>query len=245
MNFNLPLTKKIIIIGSSSGIGKELALMYAKQGHLVAITGRRGNLLQEIKDQYPKNIITAVFDVMENENLYHLNSLIQQLSGLDLLIYNAGYGEPSLELIPENEKKITQTNVNGFVEIVNYVFNFFVVQGYGHIAATSSLSALRGNSWSPAYSASKAFMSNYAEGLNIKGRKLKKDIVVTDIKAGFIATKMAKAHKQFWVAPVKKAVQQIAKAIEQKKRVVYITKRWWLIAQLMRIIPYSLYRRMA
>ena len=239
------MAKKIIIIGSSSGIGKELALMYARQGHLVGITGRRKNFLEEIKNDFPNNIITATFDVMGNENIYHVDSLIQQLGGLDLLIYNAGYGEPSLELIPENERIITQTNVNGFVEIVNYVFNFFVAQGYGQIAATSSLSALRGNSWSPAYSASKAFMSNYAEGLNIKAKKLKKDIVVTDIKAGFIATKMAKANKQFWVAPVTKAAQQIAKAIEQKKRVVYVTRRWWLIAQLMRIIPYSLYRRMA
>lgn len=239
------MAKKIIIIGSSSGIGKELALTYARQGHLVGITGRRKNLLAEIKNEFPNNIITATFDVMGNENIYHVDSLIQQLGGLDLLIYNAGYGEPSLELIPENERIITQTNVNGFVEIVNYVFNFFVAQSYGQIAATSSLSALRGNSWSPAYSASKAFMSNYAEGLNIKAKKLKKDIVVTDIKAGFIATKMAKANKQFWVAPVTKAAQQIAKAIEQKKRVVYVTRRWWLIAQLMRIIPYSLYRRMA
>jgi short-subunit dehydrogenase len=239
------MTKKIIIIGSSSGIGKELALMYAAQNHLVAITGRRENLLEEIKNLYPNNIITATFDVMGKENLYHTKKLIRQLGGLDLLIYNAGYGEPSLDLIPENEKIITHTNVNGFVEIVSYAFNFFAAQGNGQIAATSSLSALRGNSWSPAYSASKAFISNYAEGLNIKAKKIKKDIIITDIKAGFIATKMAKARTQFWVAPVKKAAQQIIKAIEQKQRVVYITRRWWLIAQLMRIIPYSLYRRVA
>lgn len=219
--------------------------MYAKQGHLVAVTGRRENLLQEIRSQYPNNIIAAAFDVMGNETLHHINSLINQLGGLDLLIYNAGYGQPSLELIPENERIITQTNVNGFIEIVDYVFNFYAQQGYGQIAATSSLSALRGNSWSPAYSASKAFISNYAEGLNIKAKKIKKDIVVTDIRAGFIATKMSKGNKQFWIAPVKKAAQQIIKAIEQKKRVVYVTKRWWLVAQLMRIIPYSLYRRMA
>jgi short-subunit dehydrogenase len=239
------MVKKIIIIGSSSGIGRELALMYAEQGHFVAITGRRKNLLQEIKSRYPKNIITATFDVMENDNRHHTNSLIQQLGGLDLLIYNAGYGEPSSDLIPENERVITLTNVNGFVEIINHAFNFFVAQGYGQIAATSSLSALRGNSWSPAYSASKAFISNYAEGLNIKAKKLRTNIIVTDIKAGFIATKMAKAHTQFWVAPVKKAARQIIQGIEQKKRIVYITKRWWLVAQLMKIIPYGLYRRLA
>jgi short-subunit dehydrogenase len=239
------MIKKIIIVGSSSGIGKELALMYAEQNHLVAITGRRENLLQEIKNQYPNNIITAAFDVMGNDNLYHIKSLIEKLGGLDLLIYNAGYGEPSLDLIPENEKIITQTNVNGFIEIVDYAFNLFIQQGFGQIAATSSLSSLRGNSWSPAYSASKAFISNYSEGLNIKAKKLREEIVVTDIRAGFIATKMAKAHTQFWVAPVEKAARQIIKGIEQKKRVVYITKRWWLIAQLMRVIPYSIYRRLA
>jgi short-subunit dehydrogenase len=239
------MVKKIIIIGSSSGIGKELAFRYAEENHLVAITGRREDLLLEIQGQYPNNIITATFDVMGNENLHKVQALIEQLNGIDLLIYNAGFGEPSSELIPESERITTQTNVNGFVEIVNYVFNLFVRQGHGQIAATSSLSALRGNSWSPAYSASKAFISNYAEGLNIKASRLRKEIVITDLRAGFVATKMAKTHRQFWVAPVEKASLQIMKAIEQKKRVAYITQRWWLIAQLMRLIPYGLYRRLA
>jgi len=237
--------KKIIIVGSSSGLGKELAKIYAMQNNLVVVTGRREELFQQLKNEYPNNIITSVFNVMDPENLQHIQSLIEQMGGLDLLIYNAGYGEPSLELIPENEKIMTQTNVNGFVEIVGYAFNFFVQQGYGQIAVSSSLSALRGNSWAPAYSASKAFMSNYAEGLNIKARKLKKNIIVTDIKPGFMNTKMAKGNKQFWVAPVNKAATQVVKAIAQKKRVVYITRRWWLIAQFMKIIPYSLYSRMA
>ena len=126
---------------------------------------------------------------------------------------------------------------------MGYVFNYFVAQGHGQIALTSSLSALRGNSWTPAYSASKAYMSTYAEGLAIKAYKLKKDITITDIRPGFINTKMAKGNRQFWVAPVHKAAEQIAKAIEKKKRVVYITRRWWLIAQIMKWLPYSIYKR--
>ena len=74
-----------------------------------------------------------------------------------MLIYNAGYGDPSLKLVPETEKVTTLTNVNGFVEISSYAFNYFVQQGHGHIALISSISALRGNSWTPAYSASKAY----------------------------------------------------------------------------------------
>lgn len=135
--------------------------------------------------------------------------------------------------------------MNGFIEIVNYAFNYFAAQGFGQIATISSIAGLRGNSWAPAYSASKAFMSNYAEGLNIKAKAMKKNIVVTDIRPGFINTKMAKGNGLFWVAPSAKASRQIVTAIDRKRRVAYITKRWWLVAMLLKILPYSIYRKLA
>lgn len=237
--------KKIIIIGATSGIGKELALLYAAQGHLVGITGRRNNLLQELKAAYPTEFFTSCFDVTGNENRKQLKILIAGLGGLDILIYNSGFGHPSKELIYETEIATTKTNVNGFVEIVAFAFNYFIKQERGQIAVTSSIAALRGSSWAPAYSASKAFMSNYAEGLNIKAKWMKKDIIVTDIKPGFVKTKMAKGHGQFWVASPQKAAQQIKSAIQKKKRIAYITRRWWLIAQILKLIPYAIYRRIA
>jgi short-subunit dehydrogenase len=236
--------KKIIIIGATSGIGKEIASRYVAKGWRVALTGRRKNLLEELKESHPHQIITACFDVRGNDNESHLHQLIAELKGLDLLIYNSGMGDPSDQLNREAEKQTTQTNVMGFVDIVSYAFNYFVRQGHGQIAITSSIAALRGNSWTPAYSASKAYMSNYAEGLNLKAYKLKKDIVVTDIKPGFINTKMAKGKGLFWVASTQKAAKQIVRAIEKRKKVAYITKRWWLIAQILKILPYWLYKRL-
>ena len=56
---------------------------------------------------------------------------------------------------------------------------------------------------------------------------------------------MAKGNKQFWVAPVEKAARQIFKAINYKKRRVYITRRWWLIAKLMKLMPYTIYKKFA
>lgn len=237
------ILKKVIIIGATSGIGKELAEWYLVNNCTVGITGRRQHLLDTLKDKYSDKVITAAFDVMGEDNLHHVQSLIDGLGGLDILIYNSGYGEPFEALNYETENVTTKTNVNGFLEIVNFAFNYFLQQGSGQIAVTSSIAALRGNSWTPAYSASKAYMSNYAEGLNIKAHKLKKDIIITDIKPGFIDTKMAKGTKRFWVAPPQKAAKQIYKAIKRRKRKVYITRRWWLIAQLMKIIPYSMYKR--
>jgi short-subunit dehydrogenase len=80
----------------------------------------------------------------------------------------------------------------GFVKMATVTFNYFLQQGHGQLAVLSSVAALRGNSWTPAYSASKAYVSNYAEGLNIKARKLHANIVITDIRPGFVKTKMAK-----------------------------------------------------
>lgn len=235
--------KKIIIVGASSGIGRVMAEIYALKGDLVGITGRRENLLNELKEKYPKQIFVSCFDVTGNDNQQKIKQLIDQLGGLDLLIYNSGYGDTSKELKWEIEQATIKTNVSGFVEIVSYAFNYFANKGSGQIAVTSSVAALRGNSWAPSYSASKAFISNYTEGLNIKAKRIHKNIVITDIKPGFINTKMAKGNGRFWIASPEKAAKQIIKAIEKKKQVAYITKRWWLIAQLLKILPYNIYRR--
>ena len=235
--------KKIIIIGGTSGIGKELALLYAGQKNRIAVTGRRKNLLDDLERSLPHGILTSCFDVTGSQNHTKVAELIQALGGLDLLIYNAGYGQPSAQLDWETERQTVQTNVTGFTEIVLYAFTYFAGQGYGQIAVTSSVAGGRGNSWAPAYSASKAFISRYAEGLNIKAKKLGMDIVITDIRPGFVATKEAVVHKRFWVATAPAAARQMITAIEKKKRVAYVTKRWWLIAQLLKIVPFRLYRR--
>src|ERR1700692_5037813 len=184
--------KKVIIIGATSGIGRELAGLYASTGWLVGATGRRQDLLYTLQLEYPNNIITECFDVTTNESTVHLKSLIAKMDGMDLLVYNSGYGDVSETLNWEMDKTTVDTNVNGFIEIVNYSFNYFSTQGHGHIVTTSSVASLRGNSMAPAYSASKAFQSVYFEGLHMKAKKMDAEIYVTDIQPGFVDTKMAK-----------------------------------------------------
>lgn len=233
---------KIIIVGATSGIGRELAQQYYQLGHTISVTGRRLELLQELQQQFA-GIHTSCFDVQADKLVEELQLLIRKMGGLDLLIYSAGYGDPSNDLVPEVEIDSTATNVMGFVKTASFAFNYFRGQGHGQLAVISSLAALRGNSHTPAYSASKAYVSNYSEGLNIKAHKLHLNVVVTDIRPGFVKTKMAKGHGQFWVAPVEKAARQIRAAIAAKKRVAYITKRWWLIALIMKRLPFGIYRR--
>jgi short-subunit dehydrogenase len=235
--------KKVIIIGATSGIGRELARLYADAGNLVGVTGRRQELLYSLQLEYPNQIVTQCFDVTGNDNLVHLQSLIDKMEGMDLLIYNAGYGDVSKNLDWKIDKITVNTNVKGFIEMINFAFNYFSTQGHGQIATTSSIASIRGNSHAPAYSASKAFQSNYFEGLHIKLKRQQIPIQVTDIQPGFVDTKMANATHKFWMATPYKAARQIFTAIENKKWRVYVTHRWWLVAQLMKWMPDFIYHR--
>jgi len=68
-------------------------------------------------------------------------------------------------------------------------------------------------------------------------------IVVTDIQPGFVDTPMAKADHKFWVASPQAAARQIYRAIRKKKRHAYVTRRWRLVAWLLRIVPGFVYDR--
>jgi short-subunit dehydrogenase len=241
--------KKVIVIGATSGIGRKLATIYLENNYLVGATGRRLELLQSLQKEYPEKVIIESFDVRADNAVENFERLIKKMEGLDLLIYNSGYGDVSEKLDWEIEKRTYETNVKGFIAIVNRAFNYFVEQGHGQIAATSSIASIRGAGQAPAYGASKAFMSTYMEGLYLKASKLRTEdgrkvpIFITDIQPGFVATKQAKADKLFWVAPVEKAARQIYQAIERKKRRAYITRRWALVAWLLRWMPFGIYRR--
>ena len=237
------MSKKVIIIGATSGIGKELAILYAMQNYFVGITGRRNEVLLSLQKKFPKNIVIECFDVTGKENIPHLQSLIQKLDGLDILVYNSGVGDVSSELDWDIEKRTTEVNVNGFVEIICYAFNYLANQGYGQLACTSSIASIRGNSHAPAYSASKAYESNYMEGLYFKAKKLNTEIAVTDIQPGFVDTGLAIGDGKFWVATPQKAALQIYNAILKKRKKAYITKRWWIIAKLLPWIPDFIYKK--
>jgi hypothetical protein len=79
------------------------------------------------------------------------------------------------------------------------------------------------------------------EGLRKKAFKEKWNIIITDIKPGYIDT--VKAKGQFWVATPSQAAQQIWEAIQKKKTHAYVTHRWRLIGWLLKIMPDWLYNR--
>ena len=236
--------RKAIIIGGSSGIGKSLARLLSKQGYSIGLTGRRINLLQSIKDGLSGNVYIQQMDVSKTASAVDsLKKLINEMGGCDLVIISAAIGHVNNNLDVQLEIETINTNVCGFVSMADTSFQYFKKQGSGHLVGISSIAALRGNPDAPSYNASKAFVSNYLDGLHLKTIKEKLNIAVTDIRPGFVGTKMAQGAL-FWVASPDKAAQQILNAIKKKKKRAYITKRWNLIAWLIRIAPDRVYCRL-
>ncbi len=236
---------KAIIIGATSGIGKGLAKLLVENGYKVGITGRRTELLEKLKSEKPNSYFIKAFDIADtNITAEKLEELVGELGGLDLIILSSGTGDINNKLDFKIEKHTIDTNVLGFTFIADWMFNYFEKQKFGHLVAISSIGGLRGSRQTPSYNATKAYQINYLEGLRQKATKLKEQIFITDVRPGLVNTEMAKGEGLFWVMPVEKTVRQIFGAIKKKRKIAYVTKRWGLIAKILKRIPRPIYDRM-
>jgi short-subunit dehydrogenase len=226
--------KKAIVIGASSGIGRELAKILSGNGFTVGVMARRAHLLNELRNEIKGEVLVQEIDAADTETAMGiLASFIEKMGGTDLVVISAGTGEINDDLKWPLEHETIRTNVTGFAAIANVAIHHFIKKGSGHLVCISSIAALRGGR-----------ESNYIEGLRQKIRRLKLPITVTDIKPGFVKTAMAKGEGIFWAAPADKAAMQIYDAIKRKKDHAYITRRWRLIAWLLKGIPARIYERL-
>jgi short-subunit dehydrogenase len=237
--------KKAIVIGATSGIGKSISEILILNGYAVGVTGRRLEILKSLKEKNTNKTFYCQMDVQELSSIETIcDNLVNQLGGLDLIIISAGIGDKNKSLDFTIENNVIKTNIQGFTCVADWAIRYFKKQGYGHLVNISSIAGLMGNGEAPSYNATKAFQINYLEGLRLNAEKSGAKINVTDVRPGFVDTAMAKGDGLFWVASVDKAAQQIFTSIKRKKKVVYITKRWRIIGFLLKIMPYSILRKL-
>lgn len=236
--------KKAIVIGASSGIGRALARVLAEHGYSIGLAARRSNLLAELARELPTPSFVKAIDVSRtDEAMRQMRELIDEMGDVELFVLSAGIGFVNPQLDWNRERDTIDVNVSGFTAMANVAVEYLQTRGSGQIVGLSSIAALRGNRAAPAYNASKAFISNYMEALRNRFRKLNLPIVVTDVQPGFVDTAMAKGEGVFWAAAPEKAAGQIFSAIAKRNEHAYVTKRWRLIAWLLKAAPNWLYHR--
>ncbi len=250
INYYNPTTK-VIIIGATSGIGQATAKEFAQRGYTVGITGRRTEKLDVIEKSYPSHIHTQYMDIAKPEEAQNnLQKLIQKMDGVDIIILNAATG--SRELSWEEQKRVMDTNIVGFVAMASVATHYFLSKGKGHIVGVSSIAGLRGSNASPIYSASKAFVSNYLDGLALRFKSLNASIAITEIQPGLVGSNIMDQESTWsvvdptWknivsylrISPEKAAIE-ICNAIENQENHIYVPNFWRPIAWILKIVPKS------
>ncbi len=231
--------RNVVIIGASSGIGKELASQFASIGCIVHISARRVDLLEAVAKEYPSNIIYSYFDVNRFDSIpATLDNIFQSLTDIDLIVFSSAYGKRNIDLSIDIESDTVKTNVTAFTIIADYCYNYIKERDKSTIfASITSIAGIRGWGISPAYSASKSYQSTYLEALRQRAINQRSNIRVVEICPGFVDTQMGQGSGVFWRSSAQKAAKQIRKSINKDKRVIYITKRWQLIAIILKLIP--------
>lgn len=233
-----------IVIGTTSGIGRAVAVRLAAAGYRVGIAGRREELLRELAQTDPDRYEMEVLDVEDTGVCKRLEKLAERLGSPELILSCAGTGELNDALDYRLEEATNRVNVSGFTRVMDWAYRYFEQRGGGCLATITSVMGLRGSRTAPSYAASKAYQINYLEGLRQKAFHQKLPIRIVDLRPGSVRTAMMKGEGHFWIASTEEAARCICKAIEARRAVQYVTPRWRIIGLLLRWIPERLYRRM-
>ena len=239
------MNKKVIIIGATSGIGREVALVYIAQGWTVGAAGRREAELESLRAMAPEQVFTQVLDVTKDDAAEHLQTLINKVGGMDLFLLSSGIGKQNYTLETEIELATAATNVDGFIRMTNAAYHYFEKQGHGHLAVISSIAGTKGLGAAAAYSATKGFQHMYIDALDQLSRMQKLNINFTDIRPGFVATPLLKCSKRYPMlmqAPI--VALDIVDALKRKKRVAIIDWRFRLLVGFWRLIPKWIWLRL-
>ncbi|GHT32307.1 oxidoreductase [Bacteroidia bacterium] len=237
--------KRAIIIGATSGIGREVALKLLDEGWRLGIAGRREKELRELQLAAPELISFRVLDITKEDAPQRLLELIELTGGMDLFLQSSGIGDQNRELEPDIELRTIETNGVGFTRMVTAAFRYFREHGGGHLAVISSIAGTKGLGSAPAYSATKRFQNTYIEALAQLAHIKHLDIHFTDIRPGFVDTAILKGDKRY---PMQMNPKQVAKhivhALNHHKRVVVIDKRYAILVFFWRLIPRRIWERM-
>ncbi|WP_339149338.1 MULTISPECIES: SDR family oxidoreductase [unclassified Sutcliffiella] len=183
----------ILITGAGTGLGKELALAYAKQGHTIILTGRRLDLLKSVKEEIHSARGKAFAYQMDISNLKDVKQAVGQITAehsVDYLVNNAGAGcfGPLTELDYEEIETAIQTNVLGTIFLTKELVPHLLEKEKPKIMNIISTAGQKGKVNESVYVASKYAVRGFTESLQ---KELKGKIHV-------IATYMGGMDTPFW-----------------------------------------------
>tara|TARA_A100001011_G_scaffold379549_1_gene445702 strand:- start:52 stop:804 length:753 start_codon:yes stop_codon:yes gene_type:complete len=235
--------RKIWITGASSGIGKAVAEKFARENWKVAISARREKILNEMSKN--PNMFAYPMDVTDpNATQETFNKIINDFGNIDLCIFSSGTYERKSEkgLNVDNIKKVMEVNFLGVVGCVKAVQEYFESKKSGHISIVSSPVGYRGLPKSSGYTASKASLNNFTQGIYFDFKKF--NVRVSLISPGFIKTALTDKNefKMPYLRSTEYAAEKIYSGLIKKNKFeIIFPPQIGIIYKIFQILPNGIY----
>lgn len=240
---------RTFLTGASSGLGEALALYYARGEATVGLLARRAALLERLAERLRSagsTVLVYAADVSDTEGVrLAVADFVARAGGADLVIADAGVGSnaPLLSGDSASVARLMSVNVIGVTNTIVPFVPVMLRQGSGTLVAVSSMAGHRGLPWSTAYSASKAAVIAFMDGLRMQ-------LAGTGVHAmtlcpGFVRTPMT-AHLRHWLPFLLEpdaAVALMSKAIERRFGTYTLPWQMRLVRSVMMHAPEWLLRR--
>lgn len=248
------MSKTVLITGASSGLGRGMAVEFARKGYNLALCARRVERLETLKDELEQINASIRVEVLslDVDNHEQVASVFQaftlQFGRIDRFIINAGIGKggPIGTGYFWANKQTAITNFVSTLAQAESAAEVCMKQGSGHIVFISSVSALRGfRGAMTVYAASKAAVSSLAEGM--AAQFMGTEIKVTAIHPGYIRTEInEEVEKIPFIVDAETGCKAIVKAIETETRKSFVPGwPWRLVAVLLPLLPLSMLRKLS
>lgn len=195
------MNKLAIITGGTRGIGKQIALTFAKEGYNIAINYRTENEdLKNTKKEIEENNVkcfTFQGDVTNFKDCEQfVKQIVEEFGSIDVLVNNAGITRDTLlmRMKEEDFKQVIDTNLIGTFNVTKNVISYMMKARSGRIINISSVVGISGNAGQTNYSASKAGIIGFTKSL--AKEVASRNITVNAVAPGFIETQMTDVLKE-------------------------------------------------
>ncbi len=214
-----------VVTGAASGIGRALCPLLGRQGARLGLVDRNGEGLASLSAELNVSGIAstmAAVDVTDRDALREaIGAAVEEFGPVDLLVACAGVTDVTLidNLAADEVERLVRVNFLGVAYAIDAVLPGMLARRRGQIAAISSLAGCRGMPFSAAYSASKAALTRYLEGLRPSLRA--RGISVSTICPGFVRTPLmgnALLKPPLRMMEPEVAARYVLRAIQRRRR---------------------------
>ena len=239
------MTLRVMITGASSGIGRALAVEYARRGATLGLIARRSDALQRVAAEVSVPAAIYSLDVRDAAGLARAaRDFIGQFGVPDVVVANAGVSAGTLTERAEDTavlQEIFDINVIGLANTFRPFVAAMRGASHGTLVGIASVAGFRGLPGSGAYSASKAAAITYLESLRLELRGT--GVSVVTICPGYIATPMTarNPYAMPFILPAAVVAPRMVNAIERRKRFAVIPWQMGLVGAVLKMLPRPLY----